>query len=536
MIGKTLSSVQAKIVLVIGLTFVLVLAASVLMTANEQMRMAESVADNKARDLGQAYFDGLNTMMLTGNMEQKEVLRGKLMAKGDLTEIRVIHADKYLEGVVKQAEPPRDDLDRKALDGSIVQVIGKDARGRTATYIAPIRASSNYLGTNCLTCHQVPEGTVIAAIRTTYSMADLDKQTRKALIFNGAVNLILFLFGIGLVLLLLRKIVILPLLHMRQTMHRIEMESDLGTRLGLTGKDEVGALAQTINGMLDRFRDSLVRVSDTSLRLSTASDHIVKVSEQTAEAANTQRAETGEAFRFVSDLKAIALDVGTSASEAADASQEADRQAVQGTAMTREAIGGILTLVDELAQAAQAIAKLEERSHNVSEVLGIIRSIAEQTNLLALNAAIEAARAGEAGRGFAVVADEVRKLANKSHESTEKIEDIVRRLQTEAKEAVTVMDHARDSAGLRGQQLEQAVASLDMIVSRVAEIRALNQGMVQAINRQSEITGNVNAHMVSVSGIAERTADEAVQTRAMSEELVSLARELQGLVQRFKLG
>ncbi len=535
MTAKTVSSVQAKIVVAISLTFLAILLVSVFMTARSELKLAEKIATEKARDIGQAYFDGINTMMLTGNMEQKENLRSKLLAKGAVLDIRVVHADKYLEGLVSTPMPPSDDLDRRALGGATVSTTGESMGKPTVTYLAPIRASSNYLGTNCLSCHQVPEGTVIGAVRTTYSLTELNQEIQQNLLINAGINLLLFVLGIGLVLALLRNIVVSPLLRMRQTMHQIEQNADLGMRLEVDSKDEVGALAQAINGMLNRFRDSLTQVSDTSTRLSSAADNIASVSEQAAKGAGKQREETEVVVRFVSDLKAIASNVGGSASEAANASSEADSQAVQGTARTREAIGGILTLVQEIGRAAQTIEKLEDRSHSVSEVLAVIRGVAEQTNLLALNAAIEAARAGEMGRGFAVVADEVRKLATLSQNSTQNIEEIVSQLQSEAKESVDVMHHARASAEKHSQQLEQAVASLDQIVSQVADIRQLNQGMALEVVRQGEITENVNERMLNVSGIADRTADEAVQTRGISEELVALARELNGLVSRFKL-
>ncbi len=534
--ARTTSSVQAKIILAIGLIFLSVLLVSMLLTTESERTLAKQVAQDKARDIGRSYFDSLNTLMITHTISQRDSLRKKLLAESGVLDLRIVHAPKYADEFGSQKQPPLDELDQRALGGESLSLMGEDHGQRTVTYIAPIRASSNYLGTNCLKCHDVPEGSVLAAVRTTYSLAELDGRTRQNLIDSAVVNVVIFILGVILVLWLLRRIVISPLLGMRDTMAEIEQNADLGKRLTVNSKDEVGALANGINGMLDRFRGSLTKVADTSDRLSTAADHIAAASESTADAAGKQRSETDVCLKYLGDLKTLAGNAGESASETAAASVEADSQAVQGTTMTREAIGGILALVKEIEQAAHAIEKLDERSHNVSNVLDVIRGIAEQTNLLALNAAIEAARAGEAGRGFAVVADEVRKLATQSQESTRSIEEIVGQLQQEAREAVHVMGEARSSAETHSQQLEQAVASLDQIVGRVAEIRNLNEGMAKSVGRQNELTEDVNQRMLNVSGIADHTATGAVQTRGVSEELVTLSRELSTLVSQFKLG
>ncbi|HRH80058.1 MAG TPA: methyl-accepting chemotaxis protein [Thiobacillaceae bacterium] len=528
------NSVQAKIVLAITLTFLAVLSVSVFLTARGERSLALDIANGKARDIARTYFDGVNTMMLTGTMDQKENLRGKLLATTGLRSVEIINAPGKIESLSKE-NPPRDDLDRRALQGAEAHTLGQDNEGRTVTVLSPIRASSNYLGTNCLGCHQVPEGSVVGAVRVTYSLAELDGEIQENLVFNSLANVVLYVLGIGLVLALLRKIVISPLLNMRRVMQQVEQDSDLGRRLQVHGNDEVGILAQTINDMLEKFRVSLTQVADTSERLSAASEKISHVSEETTEAANSQRTENDHAVADMDDLKALAAEVGGSARETAQTSVEADREAAQSTAMTREAIGGILALVNDIDQAAGAMEKLDERSHEVSGVLDVIRGIAEQTNLLALNAAIEAARAGEAGRGFAVVADEVRKLATLSHDSTRSIEDIVSQLQREAKDAVQVMGHARDSATQHGKHLEQAVGGLDQIVTRVGLIRELNTRMAQAVSRQCELTERVSSSIGKVSELADHTAEETGETSLICKDLARLAHELQGMVTRFRL-
>jgi methyl-accepting chemotaxis protein len=532
--NKVASSIQLKVILAVSLVFIAILAVSTLLTVSGERRLASQIGYDKAAVMGHSFFDGVNTMMLTGNLDQKASLREKLMVKGVL-DLRIIQAPGKISPTPPAESMPKDDLDSKALAGEEVTALSEKDGQRVVTVVMPIKATANYHGTDCLSCHQVQEGTVVGAIRTTYSLAELDGQHNRNLLINTGINVVLFVAGLAVVFLLLRHIVIGPIQGMRAAMGEIERNADLTRTLATSSGDEMGELAGSINSMLGKFRGSLSLVAETSQRLSGAADEIAAVAEKTAVAASDQLIETGHTSRFISDLKAIAHEVGQSSVETANASVDAEQQATQGTTMTRDAIGGIRNLVQEIDGTARLIEQLDERSKNVSNVLDVIREIAEQTNLLALNAAIEAARAGEAGRGFAVVADEVRKLATRSHESTRSIEDIVSQLQSEARQAVGAMGHARDSAEQRSTQLEAAIISLDQIATRVTDIRKLNAQMASAIQHQGELTDSGGQKVFNISSIAERTATDAMKTSGISEELVNLAHQMNASVSSFKL-
>jgi methyl-accepting chemotaxis protein len=528
-------SVQTKIAITITLIFIAALATSTMMTARNEKGLAVQVGMEKARDLAQSYFDGVNTMMLTGTMDQRENLLNKFMAMPGVRDIRILHAPGKLDGVATHEAKPRDALDKRGINGEAVALTGEDATGRFVTLVKPLKASSNYLGTNCLGCHQVQEGTVLGAIRVTYSLNELDTEFNRNLMTVATLNLVLSVAGIALVIILLRRIVVSPLVSMRATMHEIERDSDLGRRLDVDKKDEVGTLAHAVNSMLDKFSTSLGLVAETSGRLTTAANRVASVAEVTVKAAGSQLDECNATGQSIEDLKRIADGVGASATRTAEASSEAEQDAGQSTQATREAISGILSLVGDIQDAARVIEELDQRSKEVTNVLDVIRGIAEQTNLLALNAAIEAARAGEQGRGFAVVADEVRKLATLSHQSTQNIEVIVSQLSQEARRAVQVMHKARDAASQHSHQLEESVGGLDHIVARVGDIRDLNAQMAQAARQQWDLTQGVDRRVATISEVAGKTASDAAETQGVSEELVALAREMDELVSRFKL-
>ncbi|MEW6678880.1 MAG: HAMP domain-containing methyl-accepting chemotaxis protein [Pseudomonadota bacterium] len=529
---KTLS-VQVKIFLAVVITFIVVLAMSMALIASSQRDLAREIGEAKAHDLARTFFDGVNTMMITGTLDQQEGLRTKFLSQTGVEDVRIVASATHFPNLAKGT---LDELDQQAMNGKEVVQAEDGPQGRAITVALPIIAASNYLGTNCLSCHQVPEGTVLGVARARYSLGPLDAQFNQSLLLSGGVNLLLSLAGIGVVVYLLRHIVLARLRGMRDTMAQIEANSDLGARLAVRADDEVDQLARGINHMLDNFRSSLAQVAATGHRVAEVAERVSAVSHQTTTAAALQRDETDAARSLIDELQHLAGDVGQSAEATAQTSVEADQRATESMETTRQAIKGILALVEDLKKASEAIAHLDERSRNVSGVLEVIQGIAEQTNLLALNAAIEAARAGEAGRGFAVVADEVRNLASRSHTSARSIEEIVSQLQDEARRTVDTMDLARSNAEHYTTDLEAAASSLNNIVERVGNIRSLNTNMAKAVNQQGQLTQEVNQRVGTISGIADRTSNDALETQAVSEELVSLSHELNTLVNRFKLG
>jgi methyl-accepting chemotaxis protein len=533
--NKFADSIQVKVLLATAMTLLVVLFFALFLTARNERGLIEQIGTDKAKDVAWSYFNGMNAMMLSGAVDQKSAFREKVLGQEGVEDVRIVHGDSLKGGVVQNLAGPSDELDRRALAGETVSLLEERNGKRIVTVVKPVKASSNYLGTNCLTCHPVAENTVVAAVRVGYSLSSLDRQTHRNLLINGAVNILLFGAGVGVLLWLLKKIVVAPLLHMREVMQQIESEADLRLRVSVDSTDEIGALGRAINGLLERFGGSLGRLAESTHRLTAAADHISRVSDQTAKAAERQREEMESAVELIGDLQVIGGEVGQCAGDTARASRSADELALSSTATMREAISGILTVVREIEQVADTIKRLDERSRDVNSILDAIGGIAKQTNLLALNAAIEAARAGESGRGFAVVADEVRNLANLSHDSAQRIKKIVDQLQLEALAAVESAEGARGNAEERGHQLEQAVGRLDQIVTCVAEISRLNEGTVASTHRQEELTSSANQRVSTVSGIADQTAVDAMQTREISEQLVVLARELNDLVGQFKL-
>jgi methyl-accepting chemotaxis protein len=233
-------------------------------------------------------------------------------------------------------------------------------------------------------------------------------------------------------------------------------------------------------------------------------------------------------------MAATVQEVAQNAEMASHAAQDADREAQQGNRVVQQAVDQVDSLAAEVEQSAEAIAALDRESGRISSVLEVIRGVAEQTNLLALNAAIEAARAGEQGRGFAVVADEVRALAKRAQDSTEEIEGLIAGLQRMAKGAVQQMDSSRELTRRTVELAGQAGDALGRITQAVSTIEQMNQQIAAAAEEQSAVAEAINESVTRVRDIGEQSAAASQQTAASSAELARLGGELQGLVRQFR--
>ena len=256
---------------------------------------------------------------------------------------------------------------------------------------------------------------------------------------------------------------------------------------------------------------------------------------QAKQGAGHQQRETEQLATAINEMTMTIEGMACNASKAAEAAMQADKESANGKVVVTSTIATIDALVSEVERTAGAINKLEQESNNIGKVLDVIRDIADQTNLLALNAAIEAARAGEQGRGFAVVADEVRVLAQRSSESTSEIREIIERLQGEARDAVQVMQSGRGKAQESVVQAAGAGTALETITTNVSGITAMNMEIAVTAEQQSSVAEEVNKNIININTIAQETADGAEQTTQASGELAKLAVRLQDLVGQFKV-
>ncbi|WP_313128716.1 methyl-accepting chemotaxis protein [Stutzerimonas nitrititolerans] len=530
-------SVQAKINLALLVVFALVLSASLLYAAVTEKRLVLQVVEQQTKDAADSYFDSINTMMLTGTMAQREVLRNKILARPGVIDARIVRGELVSKvfGPGFEHQAPADLLDRRALTGEAIMEVTEGKQGRVLTVINPIHAEKDYRGTNCLTCHQVPEDAVMGAVRITYDLSALDGEVDRNILVSAGIQLLLLLAGLLVMSYIIRRVVISRINAMRHTMEEMTAHEDLSRAVVIRAEDEVGAMGHAFNRMIGKFRDSLEAVAGVTRQLGEVSDRVSSVAEKTHGAVIEQRSETDMVASAMNEMSATVQEVARHATQTASASSGADEESKAGVKVATEALDGIEVLIRDIENAAQVIKRVEDDSASIGMVLGVINGIAEQTNLLALNAAIEAARAGEQGRGFAVVADEVRTLASRTQKSTEEIQQTIEQLQNGVRNAVKAMEGAQVRAHAGSECVAKAAQSLTVIAGEVGTINDMNTQIATAAEEQSAVAEEINRNITTISMIADTTSTDAQQTARISDELVQLAAELNRLVSQFRL-
>ncbi|QCT96610.1 methyl-accepting chemotaxis protein [Stutzerimonas degradans] len=530
-------SVQTKINLALLLVLLLIMSASLYIAASAEKNLVLHVVEQQTKDAADSYFDSINTMMLTGTMAQRDVLRQKILARPGVIDARIVRGDAVIKtfGAGFDHQAPADALDRSALAGKAIMEVTKQNGRRVLTVINPILAHADYRGTNCLTCHQVAENTVMGAVRISYDLKALDAEVERNIWLLGGIQLLLLLAGVGVMIYTVRRVIISRIHAMRHTMEAMTRDEDLSRSVSIGAQDEIGAMGNAFNRMIEKFRHSLEAVAGVTRQLGDVSDRVSHVAEKTLGAVMEQRSETDMVASAMNEMSATVQEVARNANQTATASNDADLESKSGVRVASEALDGIDTLIQDIEKAAVVVRQLEADSASIDTVVGVINGIAEQTNLLALNAAIEAARAGEQGRGFAVVADEVRTLASRTQKSTEEIQRMIEQLQQGVCNAVQAMIAAQSRARSGSDCVARAAQSLGAIADEVGTINEMNTQIATAAEQQSAVAEEINRNITNISRIADTTSADATQTSQISEELVRLAAELNRLVGQFKL-
>jgi len=310
---------------------------------------------------------------------------------------------------------------------------------------------------------------------------------------------------------------------------------DLTRRLPEPNNDEISHLCGSVNSFVANLQNMIGSIIKDVHQLSTEAKQLQEYGKILYKNANTQKTETGSTASAVNELASSMIEVTNNTEDADAKAKEANNEALEGTTVVNKAISSIENLSTDVAKTASAIDLLRQDSENIGGVLDVIRGIAEQTNLLALNAAIEAARAGEQGRGFAVVADEVRTLASRTQTATQEIQVMIERLQAGSNDAVIAINDSKENSSGTVEQTLQAGTSLNNIAELVKAISDMNTHVAHAAEQQSTVIVSINESVAAIDTASEETVQNAKHTEGLSERLSSLASRLDLLVGKFKV-
>ncbi len=526
--------------LVGGISIILAIAwAGMIWWATVEQR---ETAIGQARDFSQSVhrmtMASLTGMMITGTVGQRAVYLDQIRQSDDIKELRVIRGD----AVSKQFGPgAADESQSDAVEQEVLQSgkpyfrVVEDGKGESLRAVIPAPAQKNYLGKDCLMCHTVPEGTVLGVVSMRISLNKVNATVREFSLEIMAVALVLMIPVILFIYLFITRAVTMPLEKVSHGLRDIaEGDGDLTRRLATCGKDEISEISGSFNVFMDKLQSIIHEVQSSAERVLSTTHNLASVSAKVAENSQVQSAE---AYSMAAQVEVMTYNIDDVASQAEgvqEVSRRSSELSTHGGDVIHRAAAEMGKIAEVVNDSAAIIQDLGDQSDQISAIVRVIKEIADQTNLLALNAAIEAARAGEQGRGFAVVADEVRKLAERTTNSTQEIAAMIGKIQNGTKMAINSMvaGVGRVSAGAElanqaGEAINQIKSGVQQAVEAVSEISA-------SLKEQSH-TNNENAHKVeSIARLSEENSLAFQQTADTIRDLEALADNLQSVVGRFR--
>jgi len=530
-------SLEAKInvaLVIIAITF---LSTTIFFFYDDEKALAEHFVERNLESLALNYFDSVNTMMLTGTIANRKLIQDKIVSQDDIVEARILRAPALTKifGKGNADQSAKSSFEREGLAGTKAFKQFEQNGKRMMSFITPIIASDDYRGTNCLTCHQVQNDEILGAVKVTYDLSSVDQDITESITHATILQLIITFISFALLSYTLKTLVFNRLEKLRNTIQDVEKNLDLNTKIDVTHNDELGDVSSALNGMMATFKQSCNSISEVTTKLTLSAKNVDEISSLTRSAVLEQKSGTDSVATAINELDASVNEVQQNTQSAADKSVSANERASQGLILVEKARVGIDDLRDKVIDNTNMITELSNKTNEVSTVLEVITAIAEQTNLLALNAAIEAARAGEQGRGFAVVADEVRSLATRTRESIDEIQSTIGALQQDAKGAVSSMHDVSQQANEKADDVANVAELLVNISEEIKELDELNCQISEAAKQQNLAADEINVNVVNISNVAEKSSEDAIRGKEISEHLLVLSGELNEQLDKFTL-
>ena len=500
-------------------------------------------AIRQAQDFSQSIHEmtmaGLTGMMITGTVGQREVFLDQIKQLSIIKDLHVARSEAVakLYGPDTKTKRELNALEQQVMNsGTPYLAVETNAGGSSLHVINPTKASKSYLGKDCILCHQVPEGTVLGIVSMNVSLDSVESEVAAFRIKIAGVALGALGALLVIIYLLTKHFVTAPLEDLRKGLSEIATgEGDLTRRLPVKGNDEVGQCALVFNQMMENFNQLVRQVRDSASQVSARVVALSDSADRVSQSSYLQNEKSSHAAAAVEQLVSSISSIAQSAEHVQHQSQESLARAEEGNRNLGVLVGEMDVVERAVKEMATSVNDFVRNTESITQMTREVKDIAEQTNLLALNAAIEAARAGEQGRGFAVVADEVRKLAEKSSRSAGEIDAITANLS-----AQSVAVHRSIDEGLHHLESSQsAVASVSNVLQAtngsVTEVGHGLDAIAAATDQQRRFSSDVESSIEAIAGMARENTGTVEQTTGAAHDLKRLAEGLAAMVGRFKV-
>ncbi|KJU82270.1 methyl-accepting chemotaxis sensory transducer [Candidatus Magnetobacterium bavaricum] len=528
---KNVSIGTKTLVPIILITFLGIMATVVVTVKLSKYLVINEIKDGAIRGYKDTVLNALTTMMLADNI--KDSKRPFIEQMNNIVKIKLIRTDAldkdYGKGNADEyaSDPVESDVIKTGWEKVVIE--GENIRG-----VYPYIASKNFMGKDCLGCHNVKEGEVLGVVSITVSMAKTMaslKRIEYIFIALGVLGLISMVF----IFTFTFKLTHQPLVNLARNLELIA-SGDLQVRFNYDAQDEVGKLSQGLNHMVTSLKDIITEVKDAADGMSDASTNLKSSSGKMSNDVINQAERTTQVATSIEEMSQTVSEIARNISDIAASASQTVEIARKGSKVVEQTVNEVKKIDETVRESALLVESLGNRSNQIGDIVKVINDIADQTNLLALNAAIEAARAGEQGRGFAVVADEVRKLAEKTSKATTEISAMITTMQGETSIVITSMHGNLQRVNDGVSYSTQAGKSLEDILSSVTKLQELLTNIASASDEMTSVADNVTR---DIETIANSSRDTTVCTDVVSQassHLVTLSKRLRDIVSQFSVG
>jgi methyl-accepting chemotaxis protein len=531
--------ISVRLTLSIAAALLIALATMIAWQNNENRKATLDQARDFAHTTHEITLAGLTGMMITGTVDRREVFLDQILQLEALRDLHVTRAPAVANifGPGKSKEHADNAAEQEVMrTGKEIDRVESDAKGEFLYIVKPALASTNYLGKNCITCHQVPEGTVLGIVSMKVSLTKVNAAIVSQGIKLALAGLLVCLGMFALAFLFIRHFVSRPLASMTDGLKQMAKgEGDLSHRLPVLKLDEVGCASNAFNEMMDNFAGLVSQISNTAGQMRQSVGGLVSAASEVSSSSQEQQARSAGATKAV---EAVATGVASIASTAvqvrhqshanlddANRGSESLVSLIASMAKVRESVNGIVESVHQFVHSTKSISKMTRQ----------VKDIAEQTNLLALNAAIEAARAGEQGRGFAVVADEVRKLAEKSATSANDIDQATQEITMQSDRVMTSIENGLNQLSRSNEDVTAVAQVLERTAGGVSMVNTGIDAIGSATQEQQVASSDASQNIEQIAAMAKANTLSVQSVVQSAQHLESLANGLSAAVGKFQL-